>query len=192
MARSLKAICFGKRAWKVSVWFLAMLSMQCKITCEGNEIEIHHWTDHKGKKTICCLSALSPVSVSLSLSLSLCLCLSLFIASPPSSSFFIRYLLYLHFKCYPLSWFPLSLPASPCTNPPTPTPWPWHSPTLGHRDFTGPRASPPSDDWLGHPLLHMQLEPWVWEGFCKWMFHWHAPYYLECCCSPTLVLITIT
>jgi hypothetical protein len=23
----------------------------------------------------------------------------------------------------------------------------------------GPRASPPIDDQLGHPLLHMQLEP---------------------------------
>jgi hypothetical protein len=45
------------------------------------------------------------------------------------------------------------------TNPPTPTSWPWHSPTLGHRTFTGPRASPPIDDQLGHPLLHMQLEP---------------------------------
>ena len=31
-------------------------------------------------------------------------------------------------------------------NPPTPTSWPWHSPILGHRTFTGPRASPPIDD----------------------------------------------
>jgi hypothetical protein len=36
-----------------------------------------------------------------------------------------------------------------------------HFPTLGHRAFIGQRASPPIDDWLGHPLLHMQLEPWV-------------------------------
>ena len=43
-------------------------------------------------------------------------------------------------------------------NPPTPASWPWHSPILGHRTFTGPRASPPIDDLLGHPLLHMQLE----------------------------------
>ena len=45
------------------------------------------------------------------------------------------------------------------TNPPTPTFWPWHSPTLGRRAFTGPRVSTPIDDQLGHPLLHMQLEP---------------------------------
>jgi hypothetical protein len=45
--------------------------------------------------------------------------------------------------------------------PPTPTPWPWHSLTLGHRAFRGPRTSPPIDDQLGHSLLHMQLEPWV-------------------------------
>jgi hypothetical protein len=28
------------------------------------------------------------------------------------------------------------------TNPPTPASLPWHSPTLGHRAFTAPRASP--------------------------------------------------
>jgi hypothetical protein len=37
----------------------------------------------------------------------------------------------------------------------------WHSPILEHRTFTGPRASPPIDDRLGHPLLHIQLEPQV-------------------------------
>ena len=35
------------------------------------------------------------------------------------------------------------------------------SPILGHRAFTGPRASPPIDDRLGHPQLPMQLEPRV-------------------------------
>ena len=50
--------------------------------------------------------------------------------------------------------------------PPAPQPthshsWPWHSHILGHRTSTRPRASPPIDDRLGHPLLHMQLEPWV-------------------------------
>jgi hypothetical protein len=35
-----------------------------------------------------------------------------------------------------------------------------HSPTLGHQAFTGPRASSPIDTQQGHPLLHMQLEPW--------------------------------
>jgi hypothetical protein len=32
---------------------------------------------------------------------------------------------------------------------------------LGHRTFTGPRASPPIYRWLGQPLLQIQLEPWV-------------------------------
>jgi hypothetical protein len=67
---------------------------------------------------------------------------------------FIRYLLYLYFKCYPLSWFPLwtPYPLPLLTHPPTPTSWPWHSPTLGYRSFTGLRTSPPIDDELGHPL----------------------------------------
>jgi hypothetical protein len=81
--------------------------------------------------------------------------------------FFIGYFLYLHFKCYPLSWFPLqkhTLPLFPpplplLTNSPTPTSWAWHSPTLGHTAFIGQRASLPIDVPLGHPLLHMQLEP---------------------------------
>jgi hypothetical protein len=54
--------------------------------------------------------------------------------------------------------YPLPLPMLP--NPPTPIPGPG-SPILGQRTFTGPRATPPIDDWLGHPLLHMQLEPQV-------------------------------
>ena len=81
-------------------------------------------------------------------------------------TFYIRYFLYLHFNCYPLSWFPLRkspipTPPPPHTQPPPTTSWPWHSPTLGHRNFTAPRASPPIDDQLRHPLLHMKLEPWV-------------------------------
>ena len=55
--------------------------------------------------------------------------------------------------------YPFPLPL--LTNLPTPTSWPWHSPILGHRIFTGPRASPPIDDQLGHPQLHIQLEPHV-------------------------------
>jgi hypothetical protein len=35
------------------------------------------------------------------------------------------------------------------------------SPILGYRTFTGPRASPHTDDWRGHPLLYRQLETWV-------------------------------
>jgi hypothetical protein len=54
---------------------------------------------------------------------------------------------------------PLSPPPLPLfPNPPTPSSWPWHSPTLGHRTFTGPRASPPIDDHLGEHLLHKQIE----------------------------------
>ena len=81
--------------------------------------------------------------------------------------FFIKYFLYIHFKCYPFSWFPLQklpippLSPPPLTNPPTPTSLPWHSPTLGHRAFSGPRASLPIDVQQVHPLLHMQLEPWI-------------------------------
>ena len=71
----------------------------------------------------------------------------------------------------------INYPLTLLTNPPTPASWPWHSPILGHRAFTGPRASPPIDDWLGHPLLHMQLEPWVPPCvFFDWWFnprkHW--------------------
>ena len=67
-----------------------------------------------------------------------------------------------------LSPFLVSPPKIPYPLPPPPAPqpthshsWPWHSPILGHRTFTGPRASPPIDDQLGHPLLHIQLEPQV-------------------------------
>ena len=34
-------------------------------------------------------------------------------------------------------------------------------PTLGHQVFTGQRTSPRTDVRQGHPLLHMQMEPWV-------------------------------
>jgi hypothetical protein len=51
---------------------------------------------------------------------------------------------------------PYTLPLLP--NPPTPTFWHWHSPILGPRTFARRRASPPIDDRLSHPLLHMQLE----------------------------------
>jgi len=51
--------------------------------------------------------------------------------------------------------------APPFTYPLPPTSLPWHFPTLGHQAFTGPRASPAIDAELGHPLLRIQLEPWV-------------------------------
>jgi hypothetical protein len=73
---------------------------------------------------------------------------------------FIGYFIYLQFKCYPLSWFPLRKPPIPSplplllwgcspTHAPTPTSLTWHSPTLGHQAFTGPRASPLIDVWQG-------------------------------------------
>ena len=88
---------------------------------------------------------------------------------------FIRYFIYLHFKCYPLWWFALqkslSHPLSFCFYksvpsptypllPHTHTPLPQHSPTLGHQAFTRPRASPLIDAQQGHLLLNMQLELW--------------------------------
>jgi hypothetical protein len=105
--------------------------------------------------------------------------------------------MYLHFKCYPLTQFPLWNPlphplplllwgCSP-SHLPTPTSSPCYSPTLGHRAFTGPRASPPIDVWQGHPLLHMQLESWVppcilfgwwfspWELWGYWLVHIVVP-----------------
>jgi hypothetical protein len=47
-------------------------------------------------------------------------------------------------------------------NSPTPSPWIWHSPVLGHIIFARTRASPPIDGRLGHPLLHMQLGYKLW------------------------------
>ena len=51
---------------------------------------------------------------------------------------------------FPFLVSPLKMPY-PLTLPPAPQPthshsWPWHSPILGHRDFTGPMAYPPIDD----------------------------------------------
>jgi hypothetical protein len=80
------------------------------------------------------------------------------------------------FKYYLLSWFPFQKPPIPSpplllwvcspTHPPTPSSLSWHSPTLGLQAFTGPKASLPIDARQGHPLLHMQLEPWV--APCLW------------------------
>jgi hypothetical protein len=64
--------------------------------------------------------------------------LSPFLVSPPQTPYL----------------FPLPL----LTNQLTSASWPWQSPILGHRAFTGPRAFPPNDDWLGHSLLHMKLD----------------------------------
>jgi hypothetical protein len=60
---------------------------------------------------------------------------------------------FLVFHKNPLPFIPSLLPL--LTNLYTPTSWPCHSPTLGHKAFTGPQASPPIDDWLGHPLAYV-------------------------------------
>jgi hypothetical protein len=86
----------------------------------------------------------------------LCGCKYLQLLHSFPSLFFLRYFLHLHFKYYPQS--PLYPPPALLPNPPTPASWPWHSPVLGHMIFARPKASPPIDGQLGHPLLHMQLE----------------------------------
>jgi hypothetical protein len=98
----------------------------------------------------------------------------------------MRYFLYLHFKCYSLSRYPPKSPipsllplllrgCSP-TYPPTPASPPWHSPILGHRAFTEPKALLPIDAWHSHPLLHMRLEPWVPP--CILLGWWFSPWEL--------------
>jgi hypothetical protein len=66
----------------------------------------------------------------------------------------------IHFPSFP-SKYPLPDPPTPASQPTHTQSWPWHSPILGHRTFTGRRTSTPIDDWLGHPQLHIQQEPWV-------------------------------
>jgi hypothetical protein len=91
--------------------------------------------------------------------------------------FSFRYFLRLDCKHYSISLFPLQNSLSPTPSPdhqPTHSSfWPWHSPILGHRTFTGPRASPYIDDRPGHPLLHMQLEPLV--PSCFFFAWWFGP-----------------
>jgi hypothetical protein len=87
-------------------------------------------------------------------------------------TFFITYFLYLHFKCYPLSWFPPqklpSHPLSSCfyehvslTHLRSSASLTWHSPTLRHQAFTRPRVSPSIDAQQNHLLLHIWLKSWV-------------------------------
>ena len=77
------------------------------------------------------------------------------------SFFFIKFFKFTFQMLSPFLVSPLKTPFPLLTNPPTPTFLSWHSPTLGPWAFTGPKTSPPIDIWQGHPLLHMQLEPWV-------------------------------
>jgi hypothetical protein len=73
-----------------------------------------------------------------------------------SPQLFIRYLLHLHFKCYPKT---LLYPSPSCSpTHPLPLLGPGVSPVLGYIKFANQGASLPSDGQLGHLLLHMQLE----------------------------------
>jgi hypothetical protein len=76
--------------------------------------------------------------------------------------------------------FPGFSSENPPSLAPPPAPQPTHSnflalafPYMGHRIFTGPRVSPPIDDQLGHPLLHMQLETRVPP--CVFFSWWFSP-----------------
>jgi hypothetical protein len=64
------------------------------------------------------------------------------------SSFFL-FLLDIFFiyisNVIPFPGFPSENPLQLLTNPPTPASLSWHSHTLGHQAFSGPRASPPID-----------------------------------------------
>ena len=94
--------------------------------------------------------------------------------------------------------YPLPPPTAP--QPTHSHSWPWHSPVLRRRMFTGSRASPSIDDCLAHPLLHRQLEPRVppcvffdwWfrprELWGYWLFHivsWKTVS-IQCCICQAL------
>ena len=121
--------------------------------------------------------------------------------------FFIRYFLYLHFKCYPLSWFPPKIPNLSLlpllTIPLSPSSLSWHSPIMGLLAFLGTRASLPFDVQQCHPLLHIQLEPWVppcvlfgwwfslWELWGVWLVNIVAlPMGLQIPSAPSVLPLT--
>jgi hypothetical protein len=67
---------------------------------------------------------------------------------------------------YPIPPTPAFMRVLP--HPPTPVFPPWHSPTLGHRTPSGPRAAPSTDVQQGHLLPHMRPDtspsmciPWL-------------------------------
>jgi len=107
------------------------------------------------------------------------------ISPTPRITFFILLdIFYLHVKCYSLSRFPGHNPPIPSPSPssirvfPSPSTLfshPPYSPALGVPALAGPRASPSNGAQQGHPLLHMQLEPWV--SPCIWN------YFLMACIS---------
>ena len=82
---------------------------------------------------------------------------------------YLSYIFLKFFIVYFLGFLFLKTPYPTCppiasmrVSPPSthPLPHPRHSPTLGHRAFTEPRASPPTGVPKGHSLLHMWQEPW--------------------------------
>jgi hypothetical protein len=90
---------------------------------------------------------------------------------------FFYYYLFSLFTFQMLSPFlvsSLKIPYAPLLPAPQPTHshfLAWPSPILGHRIFARPRASPPIDGQVGHPLLHMQLETWIPPCvFFDWQF----------------------
>jgi hypothetical protein len=82
------------------------------------------------------------------------------------SLFFIRYFLYLQFKCYSLSLFlpktPHTLLSPPpmLTNPPTSFTWSWNSPILGHRTFRGP-TRPSSATYAARSMNYTMCFLWL-------------------------------
>jgi hypothetical protein len=50
------------------------------------------------------------------------------------------------------------IPTPPIPYSPTPPFWPWRYPVRGIKSLQVQRASLSSDGWLGHLLIHMQLE----------------------------------
>jgi hypothetical protein len=59
----------------------------------------------------------------------------------------------------PFLVYPPKIPYPSPTPPSQPThshSWPWHSPIVEPRTLTGPRASLPIDNRVGHSLLYMR------------------------------------
>jgi hypothetical protein len=76
-----------------------------------------------------------------------------------------------HFLVSPVK-IPNPLPPPLAPQPTHSHSWSWHSLILGHRAFTGPSVTPPIDDRLGHPLLHIQLESQV--PACVFFDWWYS------------------
>ena len=86
--------------------------------------------------------------------------------------FFIYISNVIPFPSFPSENPLFTLPPPPASQPTHSHSWSWHSPILGHRAFIGLKASPPINDLLGHPLLHIQLEPQV--PLCVFFDWWYS------------------